>query len=69
MQASLDSKVSAEQAPFLNAWDTSARRFSQFFMVHGVAARDDLSKLNASSLTNWKDLNRRQGQYQAIDSL
>lgn len=45
------------------------RQYSQFFEIHGQAAREDLNKLNSSPLTNWKDVTTRQGRYQLVDSL
>ena len=65
----VQSKVNSETSPFLHAWDTTCRKYSQFFQVHAIAARDDLQKLNSSPLTNWKDVTQRQDRYQAIDSL
>ena len=50
------SKVNQESSPFLHAWDSRVRQFSQFFQIHGVAARDDVQKLQASPLTAWKDV-------------
>ena len=64
-----ESKVSAEQAPFLSAWDGKVRRYAQFFQVHTRSAREDLSALAMSPLTNWRDVIQRQDKYTAIDSL
>ena len=63
MQQSLQSRVPQDSAPFLHAWDTRARQYSQFFQVYNRAARDDLSKLSASPLTAWKDVTQRQDRY------
>ena len=69
MQQSLDSRVSAETHPFLNSWDTRARKYAQFFQVYTLSGRNDLTKLRSSALTTWKDVIQRQDRYQALDSL
>jgi len=63
------SKVDAGRSPFLHSWDERVRQFSQFFQIHGTCARDDLSKLSSSPLTNWKDVTTRRDRYTAVDSL
>lgn len=66
---SLESKVSAEQSPFLNSWDSKVRKYSQFFQMHTRSAREDLSALAISPLTKWRDVIQRQDRHSAIDSL
>ena len=58
-----ESKVDAQSAPFLHAWDSRARKFGQFFQVHTQAAREDISKIGSSPLTSWRDVTQRQGYY------
>ena len=65
---------STEQAPssspsFLASWTSRVTQYSQFFQVHQTGARDDLGRLGASPLTNWKDVSKMQGRYAKLDSL
>ena len=60
---------SDQQSTFLQAWDNRVRQYAEFFEVHRVGAREDLSKLQSSPFTNWKNVTKREDRYQKIDSL
>ena len=57
------------QGAFLSAWDAKVRNYAQFFQIHAQSAREDISALTTSPLTNWRDVTQRQDRYQKVDSL
>ena len=66
---SIESKVSEKDAPFLHSWDSRVRKYNQFFTIHSMSARDNLQRLQASPLTNWRELTKRHTRYHEVDSL
>ena len=56
-------------SPFLEAWDSRVRSYSQFFDAHSKAARQDIASIKSSPFTSWRDVSQTQDRYWKLDSL